>query len=378
MTTSIDSRKPISVFDRDFVKTGGLTSPGADGFEPFTHAASIVNKFLKGTSPPDTPVEQPSPCREHLMKFQNGRVSRLGRLSKKGEPIMRSLIYASIFLLVSGLFLQPFARAADKIRIGLPGDAGHFTFPLAQKKGFLREEGFEAEIITITGPVANIALSNGDIDYYTGFGSAMRSMLQGLPGRIVLLYRPSPHFVLLGRPELKSVKDLKGKTIGVAIGGGPDLVARLMIRHFGLDPDKDMKFVAGGGSEGAFARMKQGLIDATSVPVPWDYRAKKMGFIVLARAEELFTYPISGAVATPKRSKRSRMRSSGSSERESKPTSICENRGGTIPILMNTYRLDQEAGTALYDSFVKESIMTAAYRRMDSVDSLRIRRGLRR
>ena len=237
---------------------------------------------------------------------------------------MRRLIYACLFLLVSGFLLQPSARAADKIRIGLPGDAGHFTFPLTQKRGFLREEGFEAEIITITGPVANIALSNGDIDYYTGFGSAMRSMLQGLPGRIVACYRPSPHFVLLGRPELKSIKDLKGKTIGVAIGGGPDLVARLMIRHFGLDPDKDMKFVAGGGNEGAFARMKQGLIDATSAPVPWDYRATKMGFIVLARAEELFTYPISGVVAhTKKRSKRSRMRSSGSSERASKPTAIC-------------------------------------------------------
>ena len=176
---------------------------------------------------------------------------------------------------------------ADKIRIGLPGDAGHFTFPLAQKRGFLREEGFEAEIITITGPVANIALSNGDIDYYTGFGSAMRSMLRD-PGRVVACYRPSPHFVLLGRPELKSVKDLKGKTIGVAIGSGPDLVARLMIKNIGLDPDKDMKFVAGGGNEGAFARMKQGLIDATSAPVPWDYRAKKMGFIVLARAETLY------------------------------------------------------------------------------------------
>ena len=82
MTTSIDSRKQISVFDRDFVKTGGLTSYGADEFEPFTRAASIVDKFLKGTNPPDTPVEQPSPWREQLMKFQNGRVSRLGRKTK--------------------------------------------------------------------------------------------------------------------------------------------------------------------------------------------------------------------------------------------------------------------------------------------------------
>src|SRR5678816_4757465 len=144
---------------------------------------------------------------------------------------MRRLIYASLFLLVSGFLLQPSAEAADKIRIGLPADAGHFTFPLAQKRGFLKEEGFEAELVTITGPVANIALTNGDIDYYTGFGSAMRAMVQGLlPSRIVACFRPSPHFVLLGRPELKTVKDLKGKNIGAVPGGAPDLMARLMIK----------------------------------------------------------------------------------------------------------------------------------------------------
>ena len=259
--------------------------------------------------------------------------------------MMRRLIYACLFFLASGFFLQPSAQAADKIRIGLPADAGHFTFPLAQQRGFLKEEGFEAEIITITGPVANIALSSGDIDYYTGFGSAMRSMLQGLPGRIVACYRPLPHFVLLGRPELKSVKDLKGKIIGVNIGSGPDLVARLMIRHFGLDPDKDMTFIR-SGTEGSFAGMKQGLIDATSAPVPWDYRAKKMGFNVLARAEELFTYPISGVVAHTKKIKekpdeiKRLIRAGIKANRYMR-----ENRDGTIPMLMSTYRLDQEAGS---------------------------------
>jgi ABC-type nitrate/sulfonate/bicarbonate transport system substrate-binding protein len=219
---------------------------------------------------------------------------------------MRGLIYASIFLLASGCLLQPLAQAVDKIRIGLPADAGHFTLPLAQKRGFLREEAFEAEIITITGPVANVALSNGDIDYYTGFGSAMRAMLQGLlPTRVVVCYRPSPHFVLLARPEIKSVKELKGKTIGVAfIGGGPDLVGRMMLKHFGLDPQKDVKFVAGGGTEVRIFRMKQGLLDGTAVPVPWDYHGKKLGFSVLARAEELFTYPISGLVAHTTKIKR--------------------------------------------------------------------------
>ena len=259
-----------------------------------------------------------------------------------------------IFLaLVTVILLHASVHAADKIRIAMPGDAGHFTFPLAQKRGFLKEEGIEADIITISGPVANIALSNGDLDYFTGFGSGMRSMLQGLPARILVCYRPLPHFVLLGRPELKSVKDLKGKIIGVALGGGPDLVARLIIKHFGLDPDKDMTFVR-GGNETALARMKQGLMDATSAPVPWDYRAKKMGFNVLARAEDLFTYPISGLIAHTKKIKekpdeiKRLIRAGIKANRYMRA-----NRDGTIPILMSTYKLDKEVASALYDSFVK-------------------------
>src|SRR5215218_4942475 len=138
------------------------------------------------------------------------------------------MLYLAAILMI--FVLRPTAQAADKIRIGMPNDAGQFTLPLAHKRGYLRDEGFDAELITITGPVANIALANGDIDYYTGFGSAMRAMLQGqLPTRIVACYRPSPHFVLLGRPELKSVQDLKGKIIGAQPGSAPDLVARLML-----------------------------------------------------------------------------------------------------------------------------------------------------
>jgi ABC-type nitrate/sulfonate/bicarbonate transport system substrate-binding protein len=269
---------------------------------------------------------------------------------------MRHLIYASIFLLISGFLLQSSAQASDKIRIGLPADAGHFTFPLAQKRGFLKEEGFEAEIITITGPVANIALSNGDIDYYTGFGSAMRSMVQGLlPSRVVVCYRPSPHFVLLSRPELKSVKELKGQTLGVAfVGGGPDLVMRMMLKHFGLDPQKDVKVIAGGGTEVRLFRMKQGSMDATAVPVPWDYHGTKMGFNVLARAEDLFTYPISGLIAHTKKIKekpdeiKRLIRAGIKANRYMRA-----NREGTIPILMSTYKIDKEIASAVYDSFVK-------------------------
>jgi len=258
------------------------------------------------------------------------------------------------FALLAVFLLYTPLQAADKIRIAMPADAGHFTLPLAQKRGFLQEEGFDAEIVTISGPVANIALASGEIDYFTGFGSAMRAMLQGsLPARIVACFRPSPHFVIVGRPELKSVKDLKGKTFGSNLGGGPDLVARLIIKHFGMDPDRDVKFTR-GQNDTALARMQQGLMDATVLPVPRDYQAVKLGFNVLARAEDLFTYPISGVVANTKKIKerpdeiRRLIKAGIKANRYMRA-----NRDGTIEVLMSTYRLDKEPATALYNSFVK-------------------------
>jgi NitT/TauT family transport system substrate-binding protein len=266
---------------------------------------------------------------------------------------MKRFCMPAIFLV---LFFLPAtgASASDKIRIGMPADAGHFTLQLAQKHGFLKEEGLEAEIITLTGPVANIALTSGDIDYYTGLGSSLRAMIQGsLPSRIVACYRPTPHLVLIGRPELKSVKDLKGKTMGGTPGTAPDLVGRIILKQFGLDPDRDMKFLR-TTSDSAFARMQQGVIDAQTLPVPWDFRAKKLGLSILARAEELFTYPISGVVAHVKKIK-------------DKPDEIKRlikagikanrymraNRDATIDTLAPTYKLDKETAAALYDSFVK-------------------------
>jgi ABC-type nitrate/sulfonate/bicarbonate transport system substrate-binding protein len=80
--------------------------------------------------------------------------------------------------MISTVFAAP-TQAADKIRISMTGFAGQFmTYPLAQKRGFLKEEGFEAEVLRIAAAAGRAALTNGDIDYSTGIGgtrSAARS-----------------------------------------------------------------------------------------------------------------------------------------------------------------------------------------------------------
>jgi NitT/TauT family transport system substrate-binding protein len=161
--------------------------------------------------------------------------------------------------------------------------------------------------------------------------------------------------MLQSRPEFKSVKDLKGKAIGItAFGSGTELVGRLMIKHFGLDPDKDVKFIAGGSSEGRLIRMQQGLLDATVATVPTDYHGRKMGYPVIVRSEDLFTYPFSGLTVHIKKIKEKPdevkrvIRAGIKANRYMR-----SNRDGTIPVLMSTYRIDKEVATAAYDSFIK-------------------------
>ncbi len=90
-------------------------------------------------------------------------------------------------LLVAISVLHDPSYAADKIRISMTGFAGQFmTFPLAQKRGFLKEEGIEAEIIRISAAAGRAALASGEVDYSTGIGgTAIGGALSGVPIKVV-------------------------------------------------------------------------------------------------------------------------------------------------------------------------------------------------
>jgi ABC-type nitrate/sulfonate/bicarbonate transport system substrate-binding protein len=244
--------------------------------------------------------------------------------------------------------------AADKIRIGVPQQVVHWmVFPLAQKKGFLREEGFDAEIVRITGPSGRSALVSGEIDYYTTIAFIVQSIIQGLPARVMASYVTCPPFVLMSRPEFKLAQDLKGKTMGIGAppGSSPDVIARLALRHFGLNSDKDMKFVFLNSHERTFLALEQGLFAAGLIPPPFDYQGKKLGLNSLARADELLTYPEDGIIASIKKIKEKpdeikRVIRAGIKANRY----IHSEREGTIQFLMEWQKVNREIATANYDS----------------------------
>ena len=92
------------------------------------------------------------------------------------------IIWGSLIILL----LQTSVHAADKVRIAVPSRGGQFiTLPLAQKKGFFKEEGLDAEMIQIRGVVAMTALVSGEVDYFTGINFPIRAAIQGFPVKVV-------------------------------------------------------------------------------------------------------------------------------------------------------------------------------------------------
>jgi NitT/TauT family transport system substrate-binding protein len=257
-------------------------------------------------------------------------------------------------ILFTTVLLSVPVQAMDKIRISYPGPGAQFIpLQLAQSKGFLEDDGLDAEFIRMAGNLPSSALVNGGIDYASGFD--VWATLLGLPLRVVACYVPSSPVALIARPEFKSVRELKGKPIGVqSFGGALNVQINMILRHFGLDPERDVQFIVTRDVTSRLAAMKQGLTAATAGAPPSDHLGMKMGFVVLAKANELFNYPNSGLVTTMKKIK----------ERPDEIKKVIKagirannyirtNREGTIQFLMSQQKIDREIAAATYDSVHK-------------------------
>jgi NitT/TauT family transport system substrate-binding protein len=248
------------------------------------------------------------------------------------------------------------AEAADRIRIGFPELAVQFLpLPLGEKRGLFKEEGLQAEFIRMTPPVALAAITAGEIDYYTAIGPGVAATIRGVAVKAVAGFTTGAPFVLVARPEFKSVADLKGKAIAINTYGSPlEVGGRLIVKHFRLDPDKDIKFLATGLFESRLASVQQGLSAAAMGSTPFEFFGAKMGLIVLARALDLFSYPSSGLVATTKKIKEKPDEIRRVIEAGIKANRyIHRNRDGAIAFLMEWLKLDKETAGASYDSLLK-------------------------
>jgi NitT/TauT family transport system substrate-binding protein len=152
----------------------------------------------------------------------------------------------------------------------------------------LRAEGF-TDIRYLEGTSSaeiNEAVLSGKVDFNTHFAPQWVSVIDGGGPITVLTGVHVGCFELFGNESIRSVADLKGKTVGVAALGSSDhLFVSVMAAHIGLDPANDIHWIT-SQSPAPAELFAEGKIDACLglPPVPQELRARNIGHVVVNSA----------------------------------------------------------------------------------------------
>jgi NitT/TauT family transport system substrate-binding protein len=182
------------------------------------------------------------------------------------------------------------AQAADKVIAGsLGGQAPLWAIYVAVHKGFFAAENIDLELnFARSGAAVVQQLTGGSLDVALSVGitDPIHAAAKGAPVALIRIVGKSAPYVLIGKAGLKSIKDLKGKTISV--GGPHDITTAFfqrMMEANGLKPN-DYQMVSAGVAAARFAAVKAGVADAAIVLPPLNFVANAQGFVTLGFAAD--------------------------------------------------------------------------------------------
>ena len=90
-------------------------------------------------------------------------------------------------------------------------------------------------------------------------------------------------FYVMAAPEIKTVKDLKGKVVGVTrFGASTDFGMRMLLSKYGLEPAKDVPFIQIGGMPELAAALSKKTVFAAPMSQPMVYLAQQAGMRMIA------------------------------------------------------------------------------------------------
>lgn len=147
--------------------------------------------------------------------------------------------------------------------------------------------GLDVEAGLVAGTQQPPAMQAGELQFGTPGGNELVSAdLAG--GNFVMIAVASnyPAFSMFGNKNVKDVKELAGKVVGItAAGSSTDAAAQIFLQHFGLE--KQVKRQPSGSIEGILAFLQKGDIAAGLVSPPTTVLAQKEGLPELVNGPKL-------------------------------------------------------------------------------------------
>ena len=180
------------------------------------------------------------------------------------EKFIRGFAVTVLFqiLALSNIFAQ-------EIAISYPGLTGESaSLWMAREGGLFKENGIDAKLVYMEGGRLSIqSLLSGSTQFMAGDAVSALSAVAG--GADIVLLASAKNmlpYVFAVAKDIKRFQDLKGKIIGISqIGGRAGEIARMVIKNSGLDPDKDVNYLAVGGTMSRLAALSGGRVQAAPI-----------------------------------------------------------------------------------------------------------------
>lgn len=240
---------------------------------------------------------------------------------------------------------------ASRFRLSVPvHGVSHVAFYAAKEKGYFQEEGLDVEVILMSAPIGIRALIAGDVDASTVGGSALPPIFRGAPLRMVFISFDKPTHWLYAKPDIRTVKDLKGRKVAIdGLGGTLESLLRSVLEKNGLEGGRDVPFLVIGTPPGRFIALSSGAVDASLFTFPLNFRAEEAGFRELVSFVKQDIVSLTGSIVV----------------RESSDAAVLEklvrgavkghlyarnNRSGTIPILARALKIKVDLAAKTYDA----------------------------
>jgi ABC-type nitrate/sulfonate/bicarbonate transport system substrate-binding protein len=191
------------------------------------------------------------------------------------------------------------ATSPTKITIHTPGKSlSVMVFYFGKDKGFFFEEGIDAQLVAMSPPVAIAAMVAGELDFSTTLGVATAAIMRGSSLKRVFYVQQDPTFALTAQPEIRTIRELTGKIIGVnAPTDAMGMSAKMILKGNRIDPSQ-VTFLSTQVTENAYKALLSKRIAATLLSPPYAEEAEARGYNRLAEAKDYAPLSTIGLVAS--------------------------------------------------------------------------------
>jgi len=199
--------------------------------------------------------------------------------------VIRSKLLIAFLLILLPEVVSPQTR--EKVRVALGAiSVNTSVIPVGQQYGLFDKYGVDLEPIYMGGGMNSLAAVTSNSVQFLSAGSTatISARLGGMDITMLTVQSNKLDYTVFAHPDIKGPQDLKGKIVtGTRPGASADSALRLYLRRAGLEPDKDVVFIAVGDSQqGRLTALHRGSVSATVLAPPYSGMAKTLGLRELA------------------------------------------------------------------------------------------------